>query len=219
MDSTSAQVVSTIGRTVLNELRVQYARRHQFRTQGISVDGPAITVAGRGAVRRRAHRRRQLGRVRLPPGDHAGHRQRQPDSRHARLQGRRRRAVGRRQPRQGRALPLQLRDDRGLPGGEERRQPVGLLELPAAARATLTAKYNSGVLRLLRAGRLAGHAAAEAAVRRALRRLRRAVGAAVRAESVLAGLHHRQEQLRAARRACRGRSTSRRGRSCARRSA
>jgi hypothetical protein len=47
MDSTSAQLVSTIGGSMLNELRVQYARRHQFRTQGISVDGPAITVAGR----------------------------------------------------------------------------------------------------------------------------------------------------------------------------
>jgi hypothetical protein len=47
MDSTSAQLVSTIGGSMLNELRVQYARRHQFRTQGISVDGPAITVAGK----------------------------------------------------------------------------------------------------------------------------------------------------------------------------
>ena len=47
MDSTSAQLTSTIGRTMLNELRVQYARRHQFRTQGSSVDGPAITVSGK----------------------------------------------------------------------------------------------------------------------------------------------------------------------------
>ncbi len=46
MDSASAQMVSTIGTTVLNELRVQYARRHQFRTQGGSVAGPAITVTG-----------------------------------------------------------------------------------------------------------------------------------------------------------------------------
>jgi hypothetical protein len=46
MDSASAQLVSTIGSNMLNELRVQYARRHQFRTQGISVDGPAITVQG-----------------------------------------------------------------------------------------------------------------------------------------------------------------------------
>jgi hypothetical protein len=50
MDSTSAQVVSTIGRTMLNELRMQYARRHQFRTQGISVDGPAITVSGKASA-------------------------------------------------------------------------------------------------------------------------------------------------------------------------
>jgi TonB dependent receptor len=46
MDSASAQLVSTIGKSMLNEARVQYARRHQFRTQGISVDGPAITVSG-----------------------------------------------------------------------------------------------------------------------------------------------------------------------------
>ena len=47
MDSTSGQVVSSIGSAILNELRVQYARRHQFRTPGISVDGPAITVSGK----------------------------------------------------------------------------------------------------------------------------------------------------------------------------
>ena len=46
MDSTSAQLVSTLGPRMLNELRVQYARRHQFRTQGVSVDGPSVTVAG-----------------------------------------------------------------------------------------------------------------------------------------------------------------------------
>jgi hypothetical protein len=46
MDSTSAQLVSTIGGSMLNELRVQYARRHQFRTPGESVDGPAVVVSG-----------------------------------------------------------------------------------------------------------------------------------------------------------------------------
>jgi len=46
MDSVSGQLVSTVGQSTLNELRVQYARRHQFRTQGLSVDGPAITVSG-----------------------------------------------------------------------------------------------------------------------------------------------------------------------------
>ncbi len=62
MDSTSAQVVSTIGRAMLNEARVQYARRHQFRTQGISVDGPAITVAGRA----------QFGGARIGDGNSVG---------------------------------------------------------------------------------------------------------------------------------------------------
>src|SRR3954470_16582236 len=47
MDSTSAQVVSSIGGSTLNELRVQYARRHQFRSPGMSVDGPAVTVTGK----------------------------------------------------------------------------------------------------------------------------------------------------------------------------
>ena len=35
MDSASAQLVSSIGSSKLNELRVQYARRHQFRTPRI----------------------------------------------------------------------------------------------------------------------------------------------------------------------------------------
>ncbi|MEO7273642.1 MAG: TonB-dependent receptor [Vicinamibacterales bacterium] len=46
MDSASAQLVSTLGASKLNEVRVQYARRHQFRTLADSaVAGPAITVA------------------------------------------------------------------------------------------------------------------------------------------------------------------------------
>ncbi|HEX6975687.1 MAG TPA: TonB-dependent receptor, partial [Vicinamibacterales bacterium] len=62
MDSTSAQLVSTFRSSMLNELRVQYARRHQFRTQGISVDGPAITVAGKA----------QFGGARLGDGNSVG---------------------------------------------------------------------------------------------------------------------------------------------------
>ncbi len=47
MDSASAQLVSTMGGDKLNELRVQYARRHQFRTlSDTAVDGSAITVTG-----------------------------------------------------------------------------------------------------------------------------------------------------------------------------
>jgi hypothetical protein len=45
MDSAAAQLVSTIGADKLNELRVQFARRHQFRTLNeTAVEGPAITV-------------------------------------------------------------------------------------------------------------------------------------------------------------------------------
>ena len=47
MDSASAQLVSTLGGSALNELRVQYARRHQFRTAApTAVSGPAVTVSG-----------------------------------------------------------------------------------------------------------------------------------------------------------------------------
>ena len=47
MDSASVQLVSTLGSSALNELRGQYARRHQFRTPApTAVDGAAITVTG-----------------------------------------------------------------------------------------------------------------------------------------------------------------------------
>jgi hypothetical protein len=47
MDSASAQLVSTVGSDKLNELRIQYARRHQFRTPSdTAADGPAIVVSG-----------------------------------------------------------------------------------------------------------------------------------------------------------------------------
>jgi hypothetical protein len=47
MDSASAQLVSMLGNNRLNEVRVQYARRHQFRvTNALSGTGPAITISG-----------------------------------------------------------------------------------------------------------------------------------------------------------------------------
>jgi hypothetical protein len=46
MDSASVQAVTTMGASRLNEFRVQFARRHQFRTIGQGVAGPAITVSG-----------------------------------------------------------------------------------------------------------------------------------------------------------------------------
>jgi hypothetical protein len=47
MDSAALQVATTIGATSLNELRFQFARRHQFRTLGATaVQGPAIVISG-----------------------------------------------------------------------------------------------------------------------------------------------------------------------------
>jgi len=47
MDSASTQLISSFGSSRLNELRVQFARRHQFKTASEgSGTGPAITVSG-----------------------------------------------------------------------------------------------------------------------------------------------------------------------------
>jgi hypothetical protein len=46
MNSAAVQAVTTIGASKLNEFRFQRAQRHQFRTIGTGVAGPAITVSG-----------------------------------------------------------------------------------------------------------------------------------------------------------------------------
>ena len=47
MDSVAGQLVSTFGNNRLNEIRVQFARRHQSRaTNDLSGQGPAVTVSG-----------------------------------------------------------------------------------------------------------------------------------------------------------------------------
>jgi len=47
MDSAAAQLVSSFGSSRLNELRVQFARRHQFRTASETAgSGPAVRVTG-----------------------------------------------------------------------------------------------------------------------------------------------------------------------------
>ncbi len=47
MDSASLQLVSSFGSNQVNELRVQFARRHQFRTASESAGtGPAVLVSG-----------------------------------------------------------------------------------------------------------------------------------------------------------------------------
>ena len=63
MDSASAQVVSSFGGTMLNELRVQYARRHQFRTPG---------HLGRRARRSRCPGKAEFGGARIGDGNSVG---------------------------------------------------------------------------------------------------------------------------------------------------
>jgi hypothetical protein len=46
MSSAAIQANTTIGSSKLNEFRYQFAQRHQFRTIGTGVEGPAITVSG-----------------------------------------------------------------------------------------------------------------------------------------------------------------------------
>jgi hypothetical protein len=47
MDSASVQAATTEGANRLNELRVQFARRHQFRTPGsTAASGPALIISG-----------------------------------------------------------------------------------------------------------------------------------------------------------------------------
>ena len=46
MGSAAVQAVTTIGASKLNEFRYQFAQRHQFRTIGTGVEGPAVTVSG-----------------------------------------------------------------------------------------------------------------------------------------------------------------------------
>ncbi len=90
------------------------------------------------------------------------------------FKARHRRAVHRRRPRARRAFPLHLPDDRRVPRGEERREPVRLHDPAAGRSATSTRQLQLRVLRLLRPGRLADQRRAEAAVRPALRPVRRA---------------------------------------------
>ncbi len=146
---------------MLNELRVQYARRHQFRTQGLSVEGPAVTVTGVA----------QFGGARLGDGNSVGFDFNQGITqvidnvswirgRHA-LQGRHRRAVDRRRADSRRAVHS-TRSRPPMPIWLRRAEPIrSATRRCSSCSATGRRQLQFGVLRLLRPGRLAGHAAAE----------------------------------------------------------
>ena len=219
MDSASAQLVSTIGSNMLNELRVQYARRHQFRTQGISVTVRRSPCSGAANFGGAQHRRRQLGRLRLQPGDHAGDRQRQLDSRPARAS----RAASTRSS----SPTTRVRGDLFLYtfptidaylAAKSGANPFAYTTLQQLFGNTAV-ELQLGVLRLVRPGRLAADAAAQGAVRPALRPVRRPVGAPVRGQPVLARTSRSTRTTSGRAPACRGRSIRQRAPSSARRPA
>ena len=200
MDSASAQLVSTLGGDKLNELRVQYARRHQFRTlSDTAVDGPAITVTGVA----------NFGGPRIGDTNSVGFDFNQGiwqvidnltwvRGKHSFKAGIDAQFIADDRVRGERFFYTFPTNDAYL--GARSGVDAVQLHLAAAGLRRPHGRLRFGLLRVLRPGRLAVELADEAALRPALRPVRRAVGADVRAESVFAGLHHRQEQRRTARR-------------------
>ncbi len=130
---------TTIGNSRLNEFRLQFARRHQFRTLATS----AVRRAGdhrerRRGVRRPAHRRRQLGRVRLHSENLAGRSTTTPGcaartrSRPVRTSSTSATSASRR-----RTVPLHVPDDcRLLARARAGTAPYGYVDPPAERSAT-----------------------------------------------------------------------------------
>ena len=171
--STAAQLISTMGPSMLNELRVQYATRAQSRVRQ--------PVVGHRPGHQR-DRRRQLRRLggehggcglRLHAERDAGQQQHDLAPRQPRLQGRSRPAVGGRHPCRRRRAALHLPEHGGLPRRPERRKPVRLHQLHAVLRPARPGVQH-GAVRLLRPGRLARDAGPQGALRPALRLVRRA---------------------------------------------
>ena len=200
MDSVSAQLVSTLGSDKLNELRVQYARRHQFRTPSdTAADGPAITVAGVA----------NFGGPRGGDTTAVGFDFNQGiwqvidnltwiRGKHGFKAGIDAQFIADDRVRGERFLYTFPTSDAYL-AARSGATPVRLHLAPAGLRGP-DRRLRFGLLRLLHPGRLAVELANEAALRPSIRCVRRPLGADVCAEPVLAGLHDRQEQHRPARR-------------------
>ncbi len=197
MDSASAQLVSTIGSSKLNELRVQYARRHQFRTASdSSAEGPGITV----------DRVANFGGPRIGDTTSVGFDFNQGiwqvidnltwiRGKHGFKAGVDAQFIADDRVRGERFLYTFPTIETYL-AATRRRESLRLHVPPAGLRRS-HGRVQLGLLWRVRAGRLAGQPAREGALRHPLRSLRRARGAHVRGEWLLAGLQDRQEQLRA----------------------
>ena len=210
MDSAAVQAVTTIGDSRLNELRLQFARRHQFRTLATSaVAGPAITVSGIA----------QFGGPRIGDGNSVGfdftQKIWQVDrqlhlGRRARMRSRAAstRSASATSASRGRTFQYTFPTIDAYLAAEERHQSVRL-HRPAADLRRSATELQLALLRLLRAGRLADHAAHQAAVRPALRPVRRAGGEAVRRRIRTRTISPSTRTTSVRAPACPGRSTTR----------
>ena len=196
MDSAAAQIVSTFGSNRLNEVRVQFARRHQSRiTNSLSGIGPAITISGiaafggpfAGSQDAGFDFRQNIWQVienfTFIHGDHnfkvGADMQFVHDERTSTMQH------------------LHVRLGGQVPGGEQRHGPLQLHEFPAVHRA---AEFPDGhvALQPVRAGRLAADVRSEAALWRALRPVQLPEGRPERAVLLFARFPGGEEQLRPA---------------------
>ena len=202
MDSASAQLSSIIGADELNELRVQYARRHQFRTLSPprSTARRSPSPASPSSAARASATPTRSG-FDFNQGIWQVDRQLQLDPRQAQLQGGARRAVHRRRPRARRAVRLHLPEHRRLSRRAARRRAARLHDVAAGLRQSRrrATRRPSTASSCRTTGRSTPHL-------KLLYGLRYDVFDVPSArpfarQPVLAGLHHRQEQLGAARRA------------------
>jgi hypothetical protein len=132
--STAVQLISTLGSSVLNELRAQYATRAQARVRQRTRGFRAGHQHPERRQLRRPHRGRGRRRLRLLAGRAAGEQQHHAAARRPRLQGGLRPAVRGRQAARGPGLALHLRERGGLSGGGERRESAQLPDVHAVLR-------------------------------------------------------------------------------------
>ncbi len=201
MESTSGQLVSTFGSQMLNEFRVQYARRVQSRGgNDLSGTGPAVNIPGIANFGGPIATTADAG-FGFTQGIFQVVEQLQLRSRQPQLQVRRRHPVDRRHAHLHAAAAVHVPEHRRLPGRQERHQSAQLHELPAADRQPRLHDEVVG-LQLLRAGRLARVAEPEVHLRPALRLLQLPGRRPQRAVPLLAGLCRRRQQRRSALRPC-----------------
>ena len=148
MDSASVQLISSFGANRLNELRVQFARRHQFRTTSENAGAcPAIVVSGI------ANFGCPLDATQSAGFDFSQKIWQVSDNftwirGQAQRQGRLRPAVRGRRPREHAAADLHLPERRRLPRGEERgptRAPTPPSSRTSAIRASATTRASTAL--------------------------------------------------------------------------